>query len=547
MITAGFYNNIKQKARQVYWPLLLVLLLVLNVKLVVKVAAVVLICIINRKQVHLKDFISRRYLLFYFGMMGIAVINLLLHYRQLTTIYFATVIIGMAFWMMSAVIAYNSNLLIQKGSSNTIHFTISLFFILHIACIFLNLLLIVWETKSLNPYAFRGLNQKYYISTGDAITGITFDAPVTTAFIAAFAVIYFLYRKQFIAMLAAMAALLVLASNFANMILVAVLIFCFIFYSNGVQKSIIGVCFTMLVIFMARVSPQNYEHVGRIFYSVINKPYDLPKEKVLSLEEIKTAPDSILSAQQKKQKTAAQYIDSVNSVEASIRNVQQHPAVAIPAITETTTIRKNIAFYSFKESNTVEEKINSNKAFLLHSFTPEQTDSLDKLYNWKHPGKWIAALQLVTFFKTHPNKILLGNGVANFSSRLAYKATGLNMAGQYPAKLKYIHPDFLNNHLLVYLHYHALDQSNHEASNTPDAAYFQVAGEYGAAGLIFLAAFFLYFFRYTGRQTYALPLLLLLAGSFFAEYWFEQFSIVVLFEILLFTHIKDQRGGELSS
>jgi len=67
---------------------------------------------------------------------------------------------------------------------------------LHIAVIFINLLLIIIETGSINPYTYKGLNQKYFISTGDAITGITFDSPVTTAFICAFGLLYFLYNVR---------------------------------------------------------------------------------------------------------------------------------------------------------------------------------------------------------------------------------------------------------------------------------------------------------------------------------------------------------------
>ena len=135
--------------------------------------------------------------------------------------------------------------------------------------------------------------------------------------------------------------------------------------------------------------------------------------------------------------------------------------------------------------------------------------------------------------------------MANFSSRLAFKATILNTAGKYPARLEYINTDFLYNHLYLYLYYHSQDQSKHEAKNTPDAVYYQVAGEYGIAGMVcLLFLYFGFFIRRIPKRSFGLPLLLVLAGAFFAEYWFEQFSIVVLFELLLFLDIKQQRGEE---
>jgi hypothetical protein len=39
--------------------------------------------------------------------------------------------------------------------------------------------------------------------------------------------------------------------------------------------------------------------------------------------------------------------------------------------------------------------------------------------------------------------------------------------------------------------------------------------------------------------TYGIPVLILMAGVFFTDYWFEQLSVVVIFELLLLLNIKD--------
>lgn len=534
-------HTLKQKSRLINCPLLIFIILVLNVKLVVKIVAVILFALLHRKDISIKQFFGQRYLYFYFGMIGIGIINFCLQYKHITTVYFFTVAIGISFWLMSAVIAYLIYIAVKKEGSDKLHATVSLFFLLHIAVIFLNLLRIIVETGSINPYTYQGLNQKYYISTGDFIMGITFDSPVTTAVIAASGLLYFLYRKKFLLSVACMAALLVIASNFTNLVLIAVFIFAFIFYTNKVQKSFIIIYIAMLVVFMGKISPQNNEHVGRIFYHVINKPYDLPKVIPIPLSQLKKEPDSVLNFEQRREKLAQNYIDSINAERLGVNFIAQESemakkiAVAVPA-------KKDITFYQFHESEGVKEKINRYANFLAESYDKAQKDSLKKLYDWNKPGKWIAGKELFNFFKQHPFKILTGNGIANFSSRLAFKATLLNTSGSYPAKLKYINPDFLYNHLYAYLYYHSQDQSKHEASNTPDAVYYQVAGEYGVAGLCCLLFFYFGFFlRRINTMSFGLPLLLLLGGAFFAEYWFEQFSIVIVFELLFFIDIKDMR------
>lgn len=533
--------KLKEKARQINWPLLVFLLLVLNVKLVVKVAAVIIISIVNWKLISVKDFFRQRYLFFYFGLACIGLINLLLQYKNVNATYLFAVALGVSFWMMCAVIAYQLYKIVQKEEVNRIHNTVSVFFMLHITVLFLNFLRIVFETGSINPYTYKGLNQKYYISTGDFITGITFDAPVTTAFICAFGLLYFLYRQRFLLSLASMAALIIMASNFANLILIAVFVFAFTFYSNRVQKSFILIYLGMLIVFMAKISPQNNEHVGRIFYQVINKPYDLPPIKVIPLDQLKKEPDSVLTFEERRKKYAQNYIDSMNSIRLGI-DYKAPENFFVKAATDSGKSEKDKAFYQFKESEIIEEKINLYTGFLKQMYDDKEQDSLKKIYNWRSPGKWIAGKQLVGFFENNTMKILLGNGIGNFSSRIAFKATILNIAGRYPEKLKYINPDFLYNHLYLYLYFHSQDQSKHEASNTPDAVYYQLAGEYGVAGvLLLLLLYFGFFIRHIRKLSFGLPLFFLLAGAFFAEYWFEQFSIVVLFELLFFLDMKDLR------
>jgi hypothetical protein len=55
----------------------------------------------------------------------------------------------------------------------------------------------------------------------------------------------------------------------------------------------------------------------------------------------------------------------------------------------------------------------------------------------------------------------------------------------------------------------------------------------------FLLFYFGYFIKKKIRSGYGLPLLLVLLGAFIAEYWFEQLSIVILFELLMLINKKE--------
>jgi O-antigen ligase len=116
----------------------------------------------------------------------------------------------------------------------------------------------------------------------------------------------------------------------------------------------------------------------------------------------------------------------------------------------------------------------------------------------------------------------------------------MKIAGGYPAKYSYINEDFKTNHLDLYLFYFTNADDLHSIANSPNSTYDQLLSEYGIAGLFCFVVFYIGFFmRRLKKQSYGIPLLLLMAGIFFTDYWFEQLSVVVLFELLLFLNSKE--------
>jgi hypothetical protein len=140
----------------------------------------------------------------------------------------------------------------------------------------------------------------------------------------------------------------------------------------------------------------------------------------------------------------------------------------------------------------------------------------------------------------HPLKIFAGDGMGNFSSKLAFKASGLGIIGGYPVKYAYVSPDFLVNHLDLYLDFFSRRSGFHSLTNSPFSVYDQMLAEYGIAGLALFGIFYLGFFaKNFNTLTYGLPILVLTAAILFIDYWFEQLSVLVFFELLLLLDMKE--------
>jgi hypothetical protein len=63
----------------------------------------------------------------------------------------------------------------------------------------------------------------------------------------------------------------------------------------------------------------------------------------------------------------------------------------------------------------------------------------------------VAFKQTLHWLRQHPALAISGSGPATFSSKMAFKATALDIAGQYPKALAYRSYDFEQNHLALFL------------------------------------------------------------------------------------------------
>jgi hypothetical protein len=309
----------------------------------------------------------------------------------------------------------------------------------------------------------------------------------------------------------------------------------FIFQSSAAQKSIIIVCSLMLVIFLAKISPQNAHYINDSFEKIFN----IHEAKTVSAVDrmlLTEKPDSLLNKEEKKQKIAILYLDSLykagllvyKSETAEGKSLYIKPIIPKPSI-------HTPPYQRLKYTTDAQKKLLAYAQGNISSFDT----SLQVAKRQKYPGKLIALQQTIHFLRSHPYKLLTGEGMGNFSSKLAFRVTGFGVAGGYPSKFVYINNDFKNNHLELYLYYFSKDMELHSLLNAPDSVYDQLLSEYGLVGIfLFLFLYVSYFIKQIRKLTYGIPLMIILAGALATGYWFEQLSIVILFELLLLLDTK---------
>jgi len=535
---------LRDKAKGIDWKLLVLLLLFLDVKMVVKVIAIVIVYILQPDLSFGFRSKNSRLPLFYPIMIAIGLLNLIISGLFIKLNYELVFITGVSFWILSILAIHQVKLSVEKNDPATTHRTILYFFLINSAVSLIMYAAIVWETKSLNPFQYQGGFEKYFISTGDYIKGLTFDTSTTNAVISLFGVFYFLYRKNIFCCLLSMVVLLLAGSNIINIIFCLALIYTFIFQSTKDQKSILVICAMFLVIFMAKVSPQNKNYLSETYHNYFEKNTTIyqAKEPVDSLAQ----KNKILTQDEIKEKIAREYLDSINDLirkkekNKIIGNISPVFVSQITGKPQIPTPNINSPSFQYKQDTTALQVSLLN---FIHNNKDELSLS-SRDTSLKRPGKIIAIQQTLNYFKKYPGKVITGAGIGNFSSKLAFRSTAMDLAGGYPKSCAYINKDFEINHFDLYLYYFSKTDNIHSLANTSNSVYDQLLAEYGLLGLLSFFIFYIGFFtKHRKHLTYGIPLLLILTGVFFIDYWFEQLSVVILFELLLLLNIKETKSS----
>jgi hypothetical protein len=528
--------NIQKAFKTIDWKLLMFLVLFLDVKLIVKLAAIVLMYLLQFNFKFGLRLHQSRLPVFYPAVIMIGLFSWMITAGYTNTNYSFAFITGISFWMASLLAMHQVKLAVEQNSTAVIHQTLLVFFIMNAIVSIVFYFIIAFKSGTVNPYLYQGEYQKYFIGSGDYIKGISFDTSTTNSVLNAFGVIYFLSRKNGFLMLLCMIILLLTGSNITNLLLCATLIFVLIFQSDKAQKSLIFICLLLLVIFLTKVSPQNNKYVS----NYLEQAFNISKEKTTEniLLPISEKSDSSLTSEERKEKVAILYLDSLyrlrneNQKQLIPKTVSfvEKPGIPTPDI--------NTPPYQHKSIVTPVEK---NMQQFIKAHSAELPISADSNYHPKFPGKIIAWQQTFNYLKQNPSKIISGAGIGNFSSKLAFKATSLNIAGGYPKKFTYMNSDFISHHLDLYLFYFTKEDGLHSITNNSNSVYDQLITEYGLLGVSAFLFFYIGFFLKKAKKlTYGIPLIFLLTGVFFFDYWFEQLSIVIVFELLLFLNLKEE-------
>lgn len=531
MISKKYFEKVIETFEAIDWLLLVFLILFLDVKLVFKVAAVILIYAFRFNLKFGFRLRHSRLPIFYLAVVLIGLLNYFFGgFHQLN--YTLTVFTGISFWLLALLAMHQVKVSTETQPVFIIENTIVAFFIINAICSLVVLLEIIFKTGVLNPFLYQGNYQEYFMGTGDYIKGVSFDTSTTNAILNAFGVIFFLERKRPLMVLLCMSVLLLTGSNITNIFLSLVLLFVFIFQSNKIQKSIILICCFLFVVFITKVSPQNNQYIIRSLNHFGIDASNNEQEDVTLASASSTNTDEKI--EEAKERIAYAYLDSLGKARVKHQRSFRTTPLGIYAIPGDDINGPTFQYRSLvspMEKNML-HFINAHRNSLPLSTGREDEKNV--------PGKIISWKQTFNFLSAHPHEILTGTGIGNFSSKVAFKASGIGMAGSWPSKYEYISNAFMQNLLDLYLNFFSRPDGFHSVINSPASVYGQLLSEYGIAGL---AAFFIFYIGFFAKRinwkSFKLPLIFLLSAFFFFDYWFEQLSIVIIFELFQFLNDKE--------
>ncbi len=542
--------------------LLLILFCVLNVKLAIKIPAIILMVLIDpdfrfglrfpfqtglpfgsRRKPHTDSSgQASRLPLFYPVMLALTIIFAVLNLHDSQPGYLPVFTAALFFWSCSLVLMHHAKRVTERQTPEIIERTLGFFFIVNGVVSAFQLLLIVKETGALNPFLYQGNHQKYFLGTGDYIRGVTGDNCTTNAVLNVFGLFYFLHRSRPALTMLCMAVLLYTASNLVNLLLTGLLVLTFLFRSDDNQKRVIAVCIMFFVFFIVQVSPQNSSYVVESIRNMLHLPPE-PAPASPRPGRITQYADDELNAEERREKTATLYLDSLKLKALPFST----SALAFPGFLPHTANGRirvepdNIHSEPFQSLTTTPPEQEPLLAFIAEHKSALPVSGKPSVWTGT-PGKLTSFRQTLRFLKTHPAKWITGTGAGNFSSKLAFRATGLGISGSFPASITYIHPGFMANHLDIYLEHFSGRPGLHSISNSPFSAWDQLISEYGVAGTAaFLFLYLAFFARHFRRLSYGLPLLVFTSLILLTDYWFENLSVLVLFEFLIFLDLKETR------
>ncbi len=485
--------------------LLIFLIFFLNVKFIVKVLAIVFIVAQSRNFKFGFAAKNSRLPLFYLFIIMLEIIKYFLVIHNFSLDYTLVFCMGILQWALCLLSIHYLKFYIDRDSTGKTHDTIRAFFILNFLASLFFLALLIFHPTWLTFWG-HGANVTFNDpSAGDTILGISFDTSTVNATINSLGLIYFLYKRDYKFCLLNLLTLVLCTSNATFFITASILIL--MIFTVREKKLRISTLIVSLVFipFYLLLSPKNKTYIRNYFIQL--------------------------------------YVVSKNPNQQQIIDTQRYQVKLADSFV---TVKKFVVGMPDSAFNYSNSRLENAMGNLVSFRDLRRNDSgyiiiPDIMYDTK-PGKLISFVQTYFYLRSSVRHFLFGGGIGNFSSKLAFRASGVNALGSYPAKYRYTSPDFKFNHLRSYLHYYHADASKHSVLNYPFSVYNQIPGEYGFIGTILLVIFYFgYFVSKYRRLSYGRYLLIILLEFFLMEYWFESLSLIVMFELFMLLNIKEGR------
>lgn len=507
--TKSYITRIYNHIQEIDIAFLIFLLLITNVSLIMKLIGVVFImCLRFKSIVKIKNLP-----LFYPFIIILIALQLVVNYQSLSPNYLLLACFGIFMWTLSSLILYQIKNGIVISGNQKIHNTIVVFFIINALYSIYHLVSIMLKIQNINPYNAPGMDLYYGMSTGDHIFGVFKDTSTTNSCINVLGFVYFLFKRKIWLSLTCLVIVLITTSNINIAILILSFLIIFISKSSKLIKTLI-VCFVgIIIIFFVRISPDNLKY----FANKLHLQYDVPPPSTNVGFQIAANNEQKNQTLNEADAKSLEIYKEIYSHKISLEKAREQKQLVIDSV-------------FIKQQSSVSHR-------LINFSTRVYGDSLEcdsKDCENRYSGKLLSFKETINYCSSSILKFLLGAGVGKFSSKLAFKSSGIGVFGNYPIKYQYISEDFKNNHLQILTFYFLQSPGMHSATNTPYSVFNQLLGEYGIIGIVLFLLFYLFYFlkRYSALS-YGRILLPIMLFFLFTDYWFENISVVAVFELLM--------------
>lgn len=203
------------------------------------------------------------------------------------------------------------------------------------------------------------------------------------------------------------------------------------------------------------------------------------------------------------------------------------------------------AFFSFSFKNKIKVVAGILIGLILFTqFSPKNVEYvkhiiIDRVLDDKDPARKIVSFkQTFNYWISNPINFIFGSGGGKFSSRTAFISAG-EYVNWFPEKYVFISQEFNKNHFPLWNKETLSIPYNDGTSNQPFSFYNKIIGEYGLFGLLLFITYLLIPLKHYRNLTYGRLIFPLIFVYFLLDYWFEYFSVIVFFELFLFSDIKN--------